>query len=147
VHEIFFTPPLHRAKRRGEVPARAGATPRNFWAARPQKSGVAPARFGLFCAATFAGAVVANLWLSIPWAGLRVKKVVKTKLKCVILTFFTWNRTRRHCCSAGGFRTATRFSPFCLSGWIAVHVRNRLLPCIRATKTDHATSVTRRERP
>ncbi len=44
-----------RTKRRREVPARAGVTPRNFWADRPQKSGVAPARFSLFSTVTFLG--------------------------------------------------------------------------------------------
>jgi hypothetical protein len=32
---------------------RAGATPRTFWAAESQKSGVAPARFGVFSNVTF----------------------------------------------------------------------------------------------
>ena len=40
--------------------ARAGATTGSFWAERPPKSGVAPARFGLFCAVTFAEVVVAR---------------------------------------------------------------------------------------
>ncbi len=35
--------------------SRAGATPRNFWAARPKKSRVAPARFSLFSTVTFLG--------------------------------------------------------------------------------------------
>src|ERR1700684_2166233 len=34
--------------------ARAGATPRTFWAAESRKSGVAPARFGVFPTVTFA---------------------------------------------------------------------------------------------
>jgi len=38
---------FHRAKSRREMPTRAGATLRNFWAARPQKSGVAPAQHGV----------------------------------------------------------------------------------------------------
>jgi hypothetical protein len=83
--------PRDRAIHAGAKCARVGATPRNLWAARPQKSGVAvaPARFGASCAATFTGVVVANLRLSIPWTELRVKKVEKDKLKGVILTVFT----------------------------------------------------------
>jgi hypothetical protein len=38
----------------GAKGTRAGATPRNFWAARPQKSGVAPAQSGVFFLCTFA---------------------------------------------------------------------------------------------
>src|SRR5260370_35180776 len=38
----------HALLRRG-----AGAPPQNFWAAWPQKSGVAPARFWLFSTVTF----------------------------------------------------------------------------------------------
>jgi len=43
----------NRANRGSEVPVRAGATPRNFWAAHPQKSGVTPAQFGDFLCVTF----------------------------------------------------------------------------------------------
>src|SRR5260370_22160359 len=38
---------------RPEVPMRAGATPRTFWAAESRKSGVAPAQFGDFFCVTF----------------------------------------------------------------------------------------------
>src|SRR6266568_510960 len=40
-------------KTRPEVPMRAGATPRTFWAAESRKSGVAPAQFGDFFCVTF----------------------------------------------------------------------------------------------
>ncbi len=43
----------NRAKRGPEVPVRAGATPRTFWAAERRKSGVAPAQFGDFFCVTF----------------------------------------------------------------------------------------------
>ena len=43
----------NRAKRGPEVPVRAGATPRTFWAAESRKSGVAPAQFGDFFCVTF----------------------------------------------------------------------------------------------
>jgi hypothetical protein len=76
-------------KRRRALPARAGVTPRNFWADRPQKSGVAPARFDLFCAVTFARAVAANLLERIPYAKGRVKKLAILKVQKVILTVFT----------------------------------------------------------
>jgi len=65
-------------------------TPRNFWADRPQKSGVAPARFDLFCAVTFARAVAANLLERIPYAKGRVKKLAILKVQKVILTVFTF---------------------------------------------------------
>src|SRR5216683_2931693 len=43
----------NRAKRGPEVPVRAGATPRIFWAAESRKSGVAPAQSGVFFCVTF----------------------------------------------------------------------------------------------
>src|SRR4029077_3973739 len=43
----------NRAKRGPKVPVRAGATPRTFWAAESRKSGVAPARSGVFFCVTF----------------------------------------------------------------------------------------------
>src|SRR5277367_3828504 len=54
----FFRTPCHRGKNSGhDLPCRrAGATPRTFWAAESRKSGVAPARFGVFSTVTFAGA-------------------------------------------------------------------------------------------
>jgi len=46
----FFRTACHRGKNsRHDLPCRrAGATPRTFWAAESRKSGVAPARFGVF---------------------------------------------------------------------------------------------------
>src|SRR5580704_9768459 len=48
--------PCHRGKnsRHGLPCRRAGATPRTFWAAESRKSGVAPARFGVFSTVTLA---------------------------------------------------------------------------------------------
>jgi hypothetical protein len=66
-----------------------GSDPRNFWADGPPKSGVAPAQFSVFSTVTFEETLAASLELTIRWTELRVKKVEKEKLKCVVLTFFT----------------------------------------------------------
>ena len=68
---------------------RAGATPKTFWAALGRKSGVAPAQSGVFFGVTFSFSC--RLFPPLPesYPLTRVKKVVKTKLKYVIPTFFT----------------------------------------------------------
>src|SRR5437773_3784632 len=68
---------------------RAGATPRNFWAAWPQKSGVAPARFSLFSTVTFLALSSASPSSPRNCSHLAVKKQEKKKVQSVILTFFT----------------------------------------------------------
>src|SRR6202167_1355118 len=52
----FFRTPCHRGKNGWHdlLCRRAGATPRTFWAAESRKSGVAPARFGVFSTVTLA---------------------------------------------------------------------------------------------
>src|SRR5258707_6622114 len=52
----FFRTACHRGKTsRKDLPCRrAGATRRTFWAAESRKSGVAPARFGVFFTVTLA---------------------------------------------------------------------------------------------
>ena len=67
---------------------RAGVTPGNFWADRPPKSGVAPARFGVFSMVTFARTGSLSPTLQTNCSRHRVKNLEKTKLKCVVLTFF-----------------------------------------------------------
>src|SRR6266852_3223210 len=57
----FLGPRMRPRKTSTGSTCEGGSDPRNFWAARPQKSGVAPAQFALFCAVSFAGAVVAKL--------------------------------------------------------------------------------------
>src|SRR6266851_1519433 len=77
----------------------AGATPRTFWAAESRKSGVAPARFGVFSAVTFAFTASLSPTLQRNCARHRVKNLEKTKLKKVILTLFTcsvWILAARH---------------------------------------------------
>src|ERR1700691_900089 len=53
---VSFPRLCHRGKNsRHDLPCRrAGATPRTFWAAESRKSGVAPARFGVFSTVTLA---------------------------------------------------------------------------------------------
>src|ERR1700756_2922646 len=88
----FFRTACHRGKnRRHNLPCRrAGATPRTFWAAESRKSGVAPARFGVFFTVTFAftGSVSPSLQAS--FSRHRLKSLQKTKLKCVVLTLFSF---------------------------------------------------------
>ena len=68
---------------------RAGATPPNFWAAWPQKSGVAPARFSLFSTVTFPGIAFVSPLFPTNCPRQRVIKQEKKKVEAVILTFFT----------------------------------------------------------
>src|SRR5258708_17913301 len=81
----------HRGKKGRHDPScrRAGAIPRNFWAAWPPKSGVAPARFGLFSTVTFFSSHFVFLRLPRTSEFLRVKKLAISKVQSVILTFFT----------------------------------------------------------
>ena len=72
----------------------AGATPRTFWAAESRKSGVAPARFSVFSTLTFAFTGSLSPTAERNCSRHRVKKQVKTKVQCVVLTFFTWTRER-----------------------------------------------------
>src|SRR5260370_12129383 len=48
------SPRRGKNSRRSHLCRRAGATPRTFWAAEGRKSGVAPARFGVFSTVTLA---------------------------------------------------------------------------------------------
>jgi hypothetical protein len=68
---------------------RAGATPRTFWAAESRKSGVAPARFSVFSSVTFHLTEFPISCSSKKLLAQRVKNLVKTRLKCVFVTFFT----------------------------------------------------------
>jgi len=68
---------------------RGRSDPRNFWAARPQKSGVAPARFSLFLRGNFLRDGVCK---SLPINSVRRtpgEESGEEELKCVILTVFT----------------------------------------------------------
>src|SRR5580704_9637856 len=82
-------------KRSARLPCRrAGATPRTFWAAESRKSGVAPARFGIFSTVTLASSECVFLPFARTSRPLRVKKLPIRKVQNVILTFFTefsWN--------------------------------------------------------
>src|SRR6266446_1965704 len=86
----FCRSACHRGKNgRHDLPCRrAGATPRTFWAAESRKSGVAPARFGVFSTVTFAFTASLSPTLQRNCARHRVKNLEKTKLKKVILTLF-----------------------------------------------------------
>lgn len=77
------------AKRGPQRFGEGGSDPINFWADGPPKSGVAPAQFSVFSTVTFEGTVAASLELTIRWTELRVKKVEKEKLKCVVFALFT----------------------------------------------------------
>src|SRR5437879_9289101 len=86
----FCRTACHRGKNgRHDLPCRrAGATPRTFWAAESRKSGVAPARFGVFFTVTFACAGSLSSTPQRNCSRHRLKILEKTKLKCVVLTFF-----------------------------------------------------------
>jgi hypothetical protein len=70
-------------------PKRAGAIPRYFGRLEAPKSGVAPARFGVFSTVTFVGIVFLSPTLQRNWSCHRLKNLQKTELKHVVLTFFT----------------------------------------------------------
>src|SRR6266404_1427802 len=83
--------PCHRGKntRHDLSCRRAGATPRTFWAAESRKSGVAPARFGVFSTVTFSFLVFVSV-RSLKTSDLfSVKKLAAAKVHTVILTYVT----------------------------------------------------------
>src|SRR6266404_2682481 len=84
--------PCHRGKNtRHDLPCRrAGATPRTFWAAESRKSGVAPARFGVFSTVTFVCIASLSPTFQRNCSRHRLKNLQKTKLKCVVLTLFSF---------------------------------------------------------
>src|ERR1700691_4501970 len=86
----FFRTPCHRGKNGWhDFPCRrAGATPRTFWAAESQKSGVAPARFGFFSAVTFVCISSLSPMLHRNCLRDRLKNMQKTNLKAVVFTLF-----------------------------------------------------------
>src|SRR5258708_15695373 len=89
---VFFPKCLSRGKNsRHDLPCRrAGATPRTFWAAESRKSGVAPARFGVFSTQTLASIPSLSPTLQRNCSRHRLKNLQKTKLKCVVLTLFSF---------------------------------------------------------
>src|ERR1700686_1624142 len=68
---------------------RAGATPRICWAAESRKSGVAPAQSGVFSVTLFSSSCLLFPRFPVTYAHPKPKKMLKTKLKCVIPTFFS----------------------------------------------------------
>jgi hypothetical protein len=68
---------------------RAGAIPRYFGRLEAPKSGVAPARFGVFSTVTFVGIAFLSPTLHRNCSRHRLKNLQKTELKYVVLTFFT----------------------------------------------------------
>src|SRR5260370_5517959 len=88
----FFRTACHRGKNsRHDLPCRrAGATPGTFWAAEGRKSGVAPARFGVFSTVTFVCIASLSPTLQRNCSGHTLKNLQKTKLKCVVLTLFSF---------------------------------------------------------
>src|SRR6266446_1950610 len=88
----FFRAACHRGKKqsaRFTVP-QGGSDPRTFWAAESRKSGVAPARFGVFSTVTFAFTGSVSPSLQTNCSRHRLKTLQKTKLKCVVLTLFSF---------------------------------------------------------
>jgi hypothetical protein len=62
-----------------------------FWAAESRKSGVAPARFGVFSTVTLACIASLSPTLQRNCSRYRLKTLEKTKLKGVVLTFFSFD--------------------------------------------------------
>src|SRR5262249_50556677 len=84
----FFFPGGKKSEAPVQVP-RAGATPKTFWAAESPKSGVAPARFGIFSAGHFFFGLTLSSCLSGTCVCHKVKDSKQGRVQDVVLTFFT----------------------------------------------------------
>src|SRR5258707_14867190 len=71
----------NRAKRGPEVPVRAGATPRPFWAAESRKSGVLPPNLVIFSVSLFSSSCLLFPRFPETYEDHMEKKMVKAKLK------------------------------------------------------------------